>query len=115
MFRWIQCSAGILVELQQYVEVVGDHGDRLEVLGAVVELEGLDRDLGLVDVLGVVDFLERGQRTRCADFGSAASTLACLWVLCRRRHKTYYADVRVMPICRGPVLVAGVNGLAKSA
>jgi putative transposase len=27
----------------------------------------------------------------------------------------HYADVQVMPICRGPVLVTGVNGLAKSA
>ena len=55
---------GVVVELQQYVEVVGDLGDRLGVLGAVVDLEGLDRDLGLVDVLGVVDFLERGKRAR---------------------------------------------------
>jgi hypothetical protein len=37
------------------------------------------------------------------------------WVLCRRRHKTHYADVRVMPIWWGCVLAAGVDGLAKSA
>ncbi len=41
----------ILVELQQHVGVVDDHGDRLGVLGAVVDLERLDRELGLVDVL----------------------------------------------------------------
>ena len=51
----------------------------------------------------------------CADFGSAARTLACLWNLCRRRHKFHYADVGVMPIWWGYVLAAGVDGLAKSA
>jgi hypothetical protein len=36
-------------------------GDRLAVLGAVVErLEGFDSDLGLVDVFGVTDVIERG-------------------------------------------------------
>ena len=52
----------ILVELQQGVEVVGDLGDRFGVLGTEVGLERLDRDLGLVDVLGVVDVLDRRQR-----------------------------------------------------
>jgi hypothetical protein len=33
----------------------------------------------------------------------------------RRRHKFHYADVRVMPIRWGYVLVAGVDGLVKSA
>src|SRR5271163_131175 len=32
-----------------------------------------------------------------------------------QRCRFHYADVRVMPPCRGPVLVTGVNGLAKSA
>src|ERR1700757_2720646 len=40
----------VLVELQQHVGVVDDLGHRLGVLGAVVDLEGLDRDLGLVDI-----------------------------------------------------------------
>jgi hypothetical protein len=47
----------IFVELQQHVGVVDDLGDRLGILRAVVDLEGFDRDLGLVDVLGVVDLL----------------------------------------------------------
>src|SRR6202165_2322719 len=34
--RWIQCSAGVVVEGQQHVEVVGDLGGRLGPLGAVV-------------------------------------------------------------------------------
>ena len=54
----------IPVELQQHVEVVGDLRDGLGVLGAVVDLERLDRDLGVVDVLGVVDLLHRLDRPR---------------------------------------------------
>ena len=54
----------VAVELQQHVGVVDDLGDRLGVLGAVVDLEDLDRKLGVVDVLGVVDLLERRQRAR---------------------------------------------------
>jgi hypothetical protein len=41
---------GILVEFQEHVCVARDLGDRLGVFRAVVDLEGLDRDLGLVDV-----------------------------------------------------------------
>ena len=52
----------VSVELQQHVEVVDDLGDRFGIFGAVVDLECLDRDLCLVDVLGVVDVLECGQR-----------------------------------------------------
>jgi hypothetical protein len=52
---------GIAVELQQCVDVVGDLGDRFGVFGTEVDLEGLDRHLGLVDVLGVVDLLQRCQ------------------------------------------------------
>jgi len=48
--------------LQQRVQIVGDLGDRLGVLRTEVDLERLDRDLGLVDVLGVVDVLDRRQR-----------------------------------------------------
>ena len=62
---------GVFVELQQGVEVVGDLGDRLGVLGAVVELEGLGRDLGLVNVVGVVDVLERGVSARGGLRGSS--------------------------------------------
>ena len=54
---------GIAVELQQGVEVVDDLGDRLGVLGAEVDFEGFDGDLGLVDILGVVDVPDRRQRT----------------------------------------------------
>jgi hypothetical protein len=55
---------GIAVDLQQHVGVVDDLGDRFGVLGATVDLEGLDRDLGLVDVLSVVDVPDRRQRGR---------------------------------------------------
>jgi hypothetical protein len=55
---------GISVELQQPVEVVGDLGDRLGILGAIVEFQGLDCDLGLVDILGVIDLPHRRDRTR---------------------------------------------------
>src|SRR5215208_4532904 len=48
----------VAVELEQHISVLDDLGDRLGVLGAVVDLEGFDRDLRLVDVLGVVDLLE---------------------------------------------------------
>jgi hypothetical protein len=53
----------ILVELQQHagVVVVDDLGDSLGVLGAVIDLKGLDRELRLVDVPGVVDVLDGGQ------------------------------------------------------
>jgi hypothetical protein len=50
--NWIQL--GRILVLQQHVGVVDDLGDGFGVFGAVVDLEGLDRDLGLVDVLGVV-------------------------------------------------------------
>ena len=42
-------------------------------------LERRDRDLRLVDVLGVEDLLIAAIAPGCADFGSAASTFACLW------------------------------------
>ncbi len=54
----------IFVELQQGVEVVGDLGDRFGVLGAEADLERLDRDLGFVDILGVVDVFDRRQGRR---------------------------------------------------
>ena len=38
---------GILVELQQGVEVVDDLGDRFGILGAEIDIEGFDRNLGL--------------------------------------------------------------------
>jgi hypothetical protein len=54
---------GVLVEFQKHIGVIDDLGDGLGVLGAVVDLERLDRYLGLIDVLGVVDVLEGRQRT----------------------------------------------------
>lgn len=54
----------VLVELQQGVEVVGDLGDGLGVFCPEVDLEGLDRDLGPFDILGVVNVLDRRQRGR---------------------------------------------------
>jgi hypothetical protein len=55
--------AGVVVERQQHVDVLGDLRDRLGPLGAVVGLERLDRLQGVVAVLGVVDLGERGFRT----------------------------------------------------
>lgn len=54
----------VVVELQQGVQIVGDLGDRFRILGPEVDLEGFDRELGLVDILGVVDLLDRRQRRR---------------------------------------------------
>jgi hypothetical protein len=53
----------ISIEFKQHVGVVDDLGDRLGVLGTVVDLECLNRDLGLVDVRSVVDLPKRCQRT----------------------------------------------------
>jgi hypothetical protein len=55
---------GVLVELQDDVGVVDDLGDRFGVFGAVVDLERLDRQLGFVDILGVVDLFHRCQCAR---------------------------------------------------
>jgi hypothetical protein len=65
----------ILVELQQHVGVAGDLRDRLGVLRAVVELERLDRDLRLVDILGVVDVAERRQRTGVRRLGQGGKNV----------------------------------------
>ena len=51
---------GVVVERQQHVDELGDLGDCLGPLGAVVGLEGFDRLQGVVAVLGVIDFGERG-------------------------------------------------------
>ena len=66
----------VAVELQEHIGVVDDLGDRFGVLGAIVDLEGLDRDLSLSDVLGVVDVLDcrrrrgvRGFRQRGRNIG----------------------------------------------
>jgi hypothetical protein len=52
------------VELQQGVQVVDDLGDHFGVLRPEVDLERLNRDLSLVDILGVVDVPHRCQRSR---------------------------------------------------
>jgi hypothetical protein len=55
---------GIAVQLQQHVKVVSDVGDRLGVLGSVIEFEGPDCGLGLVDILGAIHLPHRRDRTR---------------------------------------------------
>jgi hypothetical protein len=45
------------------VDSIGDLGDRFGVLDAVVDLKGFDRELGLVDVFGVIAVLEGRQST----------------------------------------------------
>jgi hypothetical protein len=62
----------------------------------------------------------RVAETRCPTTPArCVGVLGCLAEVLPDTHEQrccwHYADVRVMPICRGPVLVAGVNGLAKSA
>jgi hypothetical protein len=54
----------ILAERQHHISVVDDLGDRLGILGSVVNFEDLDRDLRPIDVLGVLDLPHRHQRTR---------------------------------------------------
>ncbi len=43
------------------------------------------------------------------------SALQEQWTLCRHRHNVHYADMVVMPMWGGELLVAGVAGLVKSA
>ena len=70
--RWLDRVGGaqmdpvlgrVLVELQEHIGIIDDLGDRLGIQGAVIDLERFDRDLGLVDVLGIVDVLDRSQST----------------------------------------------------
>ena len=49
------------------------------------------------------------------DFGVIAIRLVVQWNLCRYRHNTHYADVRIMPTMVVKPLVVGVDGLGKSA
>jgi hypothetical protein len=53
--RWIQCSAGLAVEREQLVHVVGDLRGRFGELGAVGQFEGGHGAVGVVAVLGVPD------------------------------------------------------------
>jgi hypothetical protein len=55
---------GILVGLQQGVQIVDNLGDHFGILGAEIDLEGVDRDLSVIDVLGVKDFTHRRDCTR---------------------------------------------------
>jgi hypothetical protein len=68
----------ILVELPQHVGVFDDLGHRLRVLGAVVNLEGLDRDLGLVDILGVIDLPHRRERAGMCRFRQCGKDVGLL-------------------------------------
>ncbi len=53
---------GVVEELEQYVEIVGDFGDRFGILRPVVEGEGLDGFECVVFVFGVVDLGQRRPR-----------------------------------------------------
>ena len=76
--KWDPVLGRVPVELQEHVGVVDDLGDRLGVLRAVIYLEGLDRDLGLVDVLGVVDFPHRRGRTWMSRLGQRSKHIGLL-------------------------------------
>src|SRR3954452_20188337 len=47
--------------------------------------------------------------------GRGLGTLVRYCTLCRRRHKSHYADVRIMPIWKPSVLVTALQGLDMSA
>jgi hypothetical protein len=47
--------------------------------------------------------------------GALASRFLSLWVLCRRRHNTHYADVRIMPISMTDVRLTAVSAAIMSA
>ena len=68
--------AGTVEELQQHIGIAGDLGDGLGILGAVGFVERCDRHSGFVDVLGVVILFIAASAFGCADFDSAARTLA---------------------------------------
>jgi hypothetical protein len=59
----------VVVERQQLVEVIGDLGDRLGPLGAVVGGERVRGGCGVLAVLGVSDLRDRGFRTRLGRLG----------------------------------------------
>jgi hypothetical protein len=83
---------GVSVEFEQHIEVVDDFGNRVRVIGAVVGFERLDRDLGLVDILGVVDLVERRQR---APDGLISAARQEHWSAC-----AVYADRRRLHFLR---------------
>jgi hypothetical protein len=81
----------VFVEFQEHIGVIDDLGDRFGVLGGIVDLEGLDHDLSVVDVLGVVDVLDRRQRRRMRGFGQRSKDIGLLvkpaaLLLGRREH-----------------------------
>jgi len=61
----------VVVERQQFVEIIGDLGDRLGPLGAVVGGECVRGGCGGLAVLGVSDLRDRGLRTRLGSVGGA--------------------------------------------
>ncbi len=70
----------VAVELQQHIEVVDDLGYGLGVLGAEVDFECFDRDLGVIDVLGVVDVLKRGERGRVRRLRKRSKDISLLFL-----------------------------------
>jgi len=77
---------GIVVELQELVEILGDLRDRLGPLGGVVGLERLDRGERVLAVLGVPDLRERISRAGLGRLRETVENVGDLVGLCRRRH-----------------------------
>src|SRR5262249_58171410 len=70
---------GVVVERQQLIKVVGDLRDSLGKFGPVGGLERFHRRAGAGLVLGPQISARAFFAPGCADFGSAARTLAVLW------------------------------------
>ena len=70
---------GEVVERQEFVEIVGDFGDRFAELGAVGQFECRDSAAGMLAVLSVADLGESSLGARMRRFGSADKTLPILW------------------------------------
>ena len=74
---------GVVVEREQLVQVLGDLRGGLRELGAVADLEGLDRGEGVVLVLGAPDLGQGLLRARVRGLRQRSGTLAILWNLQR--------------------------------
>jgi hypothetical protein len=68
----------VFVELQEHIGIIDDLGDRLGILGAVLDLERLDRDLSPIDVLGVVDVLDGRLRRGTGGFRQRGKDIGLL-------------------------------------
>ena len=64
---------------------------------------------------GVYMTTDGGASWSQVDGGLTSTAIGALWNLCRCRHNSHYADVRVMPTCSETPSSASVNELGRSA